>query len=284
MKNILKVVLVSMMCLCLFACSNTVEPEDETISGMSNPMVVYDSLEEINEKVGVKLSIPQDMVTEKESYQIINDEIAEYDFTDEGYQFALRGAKKNDDISGIYINSKMAYDKDDLGFVEDENFKAYRFFVEENQYVLTVKDNGEISEDDFDIICNSIENEIYKNESCEDTIALIGNYQDSYTQRASATIELAGRDKVLLTITWPNSVEEYEEWGAVSSCSSNKIRYDSLVHKVIVTDAEGNSDVSTNIVEEDGFFVIKDGKLYWTGANDETKANCVFEKIEQVVE
>ncbi|MBQ0036806.1 MAG: hypothetical protein KBT35_07820 [Firmicutes bacterium] len=280
MKSIFKVLLIVMMSLCLFACSNTTEQEEEAKADMINPMVVYDSLDEINKKVGVKLVASRVANLESESYQIINDEIAEYDFTANDCRFIFRGAKKKEDISGIYIDAKPAYGNAELGLAEDDSFKAYRFFVEENQYVLSVKDDGTLSDDEFKAIYQDIEKGVMEAESCPEANALVGFYQDSYSQRATAEVEPSGRDMLSITITWPNSAEECEEWIVVAKYSGNKLRYDSLAHKRIVTDAEGNSSVSTNIIEEGGFFVAKDGCMYWTGSNDEVTSKCVFEKID----
>lgn len=279
MKSIFKVLLIMMMSICLFACSNTNEQTEEAKADMINPMVVYDSLEEINKKVGVNLVTSKVADLESESYQIINDEIAEYDFTVNDCRFIFRGAKKQEDISGIYIDAKAAYGNAELGFVEDGTFKAYRFFVEENQYVLSVKDDGTLSNDNFKIIYQDIENRVIEAESSPEAIALVGSYQDSYSQRATAEVELCGRNMLMVTVSWPSSAEEYEEWTAITNYGGSKLRYDSLVHQTIKTDAEGNSDVSTNILEENGYFVIDDGRLCWTGSNDEVTTSCVFERI-----
>jgi len=147
-------------------CSNDEENPSIGTVGMVNPNVSYDSLEEINELIGVNLIKPPVMGISDETFIVINNEIGEYTFKINGQEYTLRASKKTDDISGIYGKDGLIFNNEVCENYEthfEDNIKAGRFFYDGTQYVLSVLDNNEISEENFKDILFEIGNIVSSN-------------------------------------------------------------------------------------------------------------------------
>lgn len=271
MKKILTVLFTIIMCLSLCACSK----KEEENANVPNPIVECTSLEEINEKVGVNLIKPPTMGVENERFSIINETIAQYDYELNGKNWTIRGANIYDeDISGIYSI--------DNEFVEGQGATLYtntyyleRFFDGETQYTILLSNPEDVLQETFVDCCNELERimKYHLNDP------LVGDYTDSVSQRATASVERKG-DEYIVLVNWSNSVNETTSWLMYATLQDNKLSYAGENISAYVYDTEGNEISATPTASNNiGYFEIKDGKLYWSGAAQEICRTCIFEKI-----
>lgn len=154
MKRFLALMLAVLMLTALCACSNgkTVAQED-TSAQMANPMTEYDELSKVNELCGMKLTGPAVMGKSDEAYFVTDCgdyQIGEYRFSLNGANFVLRGAKTQDDISGIYINGASAFQgMEGDATISTPEYRLARWFTDDGQYVLITEENSELSAEQF---------------------------------------------------------------------------------------------------------------------------------------
>lgn len=298
MKKLMTFVLFAALVFSLAACgSSPAEPapgEAPESSGLPNPMVSYDSLEEINEIVGSRLCTPGVMGVTEQAYFVIetsDGKMAEEQFTVNGLKYSFRCAPVADhDISGLWIGeSSTAFAgmeiSDELQYAEDASFKAARWFTIDGQYVLSVMDEGKMDKETFLSIAEELRSCTQPGMS-EDELAayyadLAGNYADTVSQRASAEVTANGSEGVTIVVSWSNSAFETEQWKMEARLTEDGlISYPGEEHSVFTTDANGNT---TQAIEEaesgPGWFTHVNGQLLWTGANEERCRSCVFEKL-----
>lgn len=110
--------------------------------------------------------------------------------------------------------------------------------------------------------------------------ALVGEYLDDYSQRAMLNAEKDEKadDTLVITVSWGSSATETTKWTmhAVLSSDGTKLSYTDGVCKDCVFDGSGNVNETTVDDKMEGYFEVKDGKLYWTGASDDNCKDCVF--------
>lgn len=163
----MKKTLAALLCLTLalpFAgCESAVEtgnePEDEGFAGLANPMVGYESLDEINGIAGTNIVHPGIMGVTDEAFFVINGgasaPIAQYDYKAAGYEFSLRGAKTGEDFSGLYADGASLFgeceEDADLEIAAYDGGRAGRWSKDGVQYVFYAK--GNIEEEQFRGIC-----------------------------------------------------------------------------------------------------------------------------------
>ena len=124
MKKSIAVLLALMLAIALFGCAKAGPVEDpeslaaevegelnevieeagEESAGMVNPVVTYDSLEEINAAIGCKLAKPGVMGVQDKRYSVIAERIAEYVFDLSIGEWTYRAGKTTDDISGVWVD------------------------------------------------------------------------------------------------------------------------------------------------------------------------------------
>ena len=87
--------------------SQVVEPEEKPVVGggvqIPNPIVTYDTMEEVSEVVGftfVAPTVPEGYVNQ--GYSVINSTLAQVVYTDGENEITFRGAKEQGDNSGDY--------------------------------------------------------------------------------------------------------------------------------------------------------------------------------------
>ena len=154
MKKTLSLMLIAALLLGVLAMAGC-EKKPEQAAGMPNPRTQYTSLEEINEISGMHLAGPGVMGKNSEDFYIIDNgelKIAEYDFSVAGYDYILRGAATDQDISGIYAGEGTIFGSAEAGadaIAGTEKYKAARWFAEDGQYVLVVEDRGAFEDDQF---------------------------------------------------------------------------------------------------------------------------------------
>lgn len=291
MKKITAIILsLIFICLAMAGCGKKIsaEPESATESdtqqttenaaGMPNPMVSFNSLDEINQKTGVNLVKPGAMGVSNEAFYVVNSTLADYRFSIGGFDYTFRASKNiNEEISGIYIDGELAFEgeKSDYSFKSGEEYKAIRFFVNNIQYVLSVKDDSEIADTDFDATAVELMNTIMQVTSGEEYVALLGDYQDSYSQRATAQVGLGDTNKLHIQITWGSSADETDLWDISGKIKDGKIVYDKdgIFHYHYTE--ESYKEVADTVA---GYFEITDKGFNWSGSGIESTQNCAFEK------
>ena len=298
MKKLMMFVLLAALVFSLAACGSSpaesVPAEAPEISGLPNPMVSYDSPEEINEIVGSRLCTPGVMGVTDQAYFVIetaDGKMAEEQFTVAGLKYSFRCAPVSDhDISGLWISeNSTAFESmkisDELQYAEDASFKAARWFTIDGQYVLSVMDEGKMDKDTFLAIAEELRSGTQPGMSENELTAyyadLAGQYADTVSQRASAEVTANGSEGITIVVSWGNSAFETEQWKMEARLTEDGlISYPGEEHSVFTTDANGNT---TQIIEDadpvPGWFEFVDGQLLWTGANEEQCRICVFEKI-----
>ena len=263
MKKILSLLLVVLTCLSLVACS-----EEE----VENPIKQYSSLEEINKIAGVCLVSPEFSGKKNEKYYMIDNNTASYVFELDGYQYCMRGTKDTkNDMSGIFKNSVPLFDEnsDMIAKEEAEGYKVYRTILGNKQYIFEVHDEGKIDDETFDNQFEQVYDQIIYESSISDVKAMIGDYQDSVSQRAMLKVSLIDVNVFQFDITWSSSATEYDEWIVIVPAKDVKLDYDKIDH-YRVTCQENGTESRENLDDYlPGYFKTEDGKIYWTGCGDE---------------
>lgn len=274
MNKLTKIILVTLLILSLASCSKKGE--------VANPIKEYQTAEEVYDATNVHIISLAITGKESERFYTIEDEIAAHETTANGFEYTLRGNKKlNEDISGIYDNDETLFagkldtqttQEPNYIYAEGGGFKASRFVIKDTQYVFDVKDDGALDKNQFFLELNEAYKQLLFEFSSEESIALVGLYQDTTSKRASAEISLYNSEELLIDVFWSNSATEYDSWTIVAKVDNNKLIYDDITH------LRNNNTTSTNLKDyEPGYFEIVDGKLLWTGSGNEATENCVFE-------
>ena len=255
---------------------NTETAETEEIAGLANPVVEYESLDEVNNIAGTYLVHPGVMGVTEESFSVISGTLAQYKFNLNGYDYTFRGSKNLDEeISGIYGADGALFDGEtaDYSVKGTDEYKAIRFLAGDAQYVISVDDNGEMDDSQFDSIATELRATIITTASDEEYTSLVGSYQDSYSQRATAEISLDDVNKLKIEISWADSAEKTEEWTVLATKEGNKLVYDadSIWHNITYTENFETVDDTAA-----GYFEITDDGICWTGSGNEATSNCVF--------
>ena len=293
MKRMLALALAAMMVLCLCACgeqpAQQPETEEPTTGGMPNPMTEYASLDEINNIVGSKLVHPAVMGVSDEKFFVIDCtdyKLADYRFTVGGVEYMFRCAPVTQDISGYYVGESTAFAdgaNDGIEYAEADGAQLARWFTIDGQYILAAKDMADA--DTFALVAEELCTMTLPGMSEAEYEAyyadLAGQYYDSYSRRATMTVEADGTNGVKLTVDWSSSASELTEWTMTARLyEDGLLSYNDCACSNITTAADGTETV--NIVSTDGagWFTFDGDKLCWTGAADENCVNCVFEKAQ----
>ena len=295
MKKVLAILAAAALLLTFAACS--VKPADPTPAadptptadttppvGLPNPVTEYGSLAEINDLLGLKLAHPPVMGVTDERFSVINGEtqIAEYDFKVAGVEYCFRGSPSFDgDISGYYTADGLAFSgqpTDEIEFVEDGEAKLARWATIDGQYVLLAKNASDAFADVAEELKGLTFPWMTENELAAYYKSLEGEYQDEYSQRAHMKGEALGSDGVRFTVHWAGSAFENYEW--VMTCrlyEDGLLSYDDCVKTLYKTDTEGKTTSEVEGTDGSGYFVpTEDGKLLWTGAEDDYCRECIF--------
>lgn len=272
MKKLLTLLFACMMLISLTACKQKEEIIDNPVV---NPMVEYNSLEEINEKIGVNIVSPGVMGKTDEKYFVVADQLAEYDFSLNGYEYTIRGAKITDqDISGIYDdNNIFEANQDSTCYLND--YYIERFFDEDKQYTIVLKDPNGMDEETFANIVLELKGLMVER---KDNDYLLGDYADSVSKRATANVDFDG-EYFIVNVSWSSSASETKTWTMNCTLDGDKLTYLGENTAVYTYDEDGNEMVADGAVNVAGYFEIIDEKLYWTGASDEACRACIFEKM-----
>jgi len=275
MKKLLTIVLVMLTLISLTACKKKEEePEVPIISGLANPRVEYQSIEEVNEKLGINLKGVGAMGITDKVFATINDVVGEYKFTLNGRKFTLRGSKNlAEDISGIYVgeSTMFAGPATYKEYSDTEGYKGIRFVYDDVQYVFTEEDAQDTDYTDFMNAAKEIEYNIAGDTILEGLFALLGEYTDDYSMRATMSVDPYAPNAVSIVVKWGSSVDEYDAWYIVAKLEEDKLTYEQIEHYNVV------QDTATAVNDAlPGHFEIDGTSLKWTGSGVEQTSNCVF--------
>ena len=113
---------------------------------------------------------------------------------------------------------------------------------------------------------------------------IMGNYQDSLSQRATMSIMPLGDEDAEVTIRWGNSAAETVEWHFSGPCVTDgglTIEYNNGTKKILSAAEDGT--ITEKIEYENGTGVLafdKDNNHpVWTDDQENTGARCVFEYV-----
>jgi len=284
MKKILAILLAFIMVSCFAACGKKAEEAASQTAGLANPMIEYSSLEELNEANACNLHGPGAMGVTDESFAAIQSDdytVAQYKFSIGGVEYNFRFCPVYDiDISGVYIDGKLLFAPlgDGMeGNIATEGYFGARWFNIDGQYCLTAS-SKDLDSETFASCAEELQSltEPLSIAALPSYSEVAGEYQDSYSQRASAAVTENG-DGVDISILWGNSAAETEAWAMTAKFSEDGLlSYSDCVHTVT-----GENEVSEIIASDlAGYFVFtEDGKLLWEGAPEEGCVQCTFEKV-----
>lgn len=275
MKKVLKTMLLISVCFLLTACWGK---EDE----VENPMKKYDSLEEINEIAKSKIVPPALAGITDEQYYMVDHNTAAYKFKINGLPYTIRAcADPNVDMSGVFVNGRAVFEDCSLplDYAESEYYKIYRFLIGKFQYIFGVEDNGAVDKDTFFEQFSEVYETILDASTPEEVKKLVGNYQDSTSQRASATVNIIDVDKIFIDVTWSSSATESDGWSITAKVDDGIASYDEIQH-IRSSEVDGEEKIDELNDYEAGYFEIQEGKLLWTGSGNPQTYECVFEKID----
>lgn len=283
MKKILCVLMI--MVLCLSACAET--------AGIINPLTEYGSLAELNELFGCNLCHPAVMGVINESFWTVNCGdylIAQYVYEVNGIPYTFRCAPTTEDITGIYTVNGTAFPDEPAGEIEfygDPTVHAARWFDVNGQYALIAADNDSVMSDDtFMLIAmemrdmtaitmNADETDAYYN-------AAAGEYQDSFSGRASASVKNVDGDHLLIVVSWADSASARMCWTMNAKLYEDGLLSYCDCRKQLVTADENGVETAETLYENGmgSFWFDEEAEiLYWSGAEEESCTDCTFEKI-----
>lgn len=288
MKKIIALILALAMVFCFAACGNK---GDEPIVGgpeVVNPMTELGSLEELNEKFGCAMISPSVMGVSDEHFFSVdaNPEYAEYQFTVNGlpytYRFAVAGMDV--DISGYYVPDRegTVFQNSDaeMSYFEGDEAKLARWFTIDGQYVLMVKDNGELDYNTFNGIVEEFKDvkPVNWNDdgSFERYKELEGYYMD--VSGAMASFSISGSCGRFMAMTLGSvPTEKYQFDMAVTFDENNNLAFDKVVITLYKSDENGVT-ISEETLPDGGpgYLEYKDGTFYCNNTGVDQLKNLVF--------
>lgn len=241
----------------------------------------YQTLIDINEKIGSSLLLPESWEVSDESFYVLDNKIAVYDFMMNEYACSLRASKVLDeDISGLLIDDEAAFNSFNNDYslnTNNKNIKVGRFVINDTQYAFSMKYKS-LDDKIFEDNINAIRQNIFDNELVDTIKNLEGIYYEESGTRAEATVKVLENSVIAIDIIVPKSELAYEEWIVFnSSFNGTKIKYGEYLHLLVEEKDEGE-EVTDLEDSSSGYFEVIDEKLYWTGSNDENNSKCVFIK------
>lgn len=280
MKKIFSLLLALLMCLCIVSCSaknENNEEEKENGANIANPIKEYDSLDKINEVTKCHIVIPSSIAASDVVYSTINDEAAQVQFTYNNHKWTVRGSHDTTtDLSGVHDeNNVFEPNQDYTVYLND--YYIERMFTEGQQYTV-VMDTPELNDEEF--FSETVWEIMQAIKNACDPNGIAGEYADSVSQRATMTISKYD-DMYEVIVQWANDATSTKEWVMAAKFEDGKLTYEGEDSGVYVTDANGevnytNQTTSNNV----GSFELKEGKLYWTGAAEDSCKSCIFEKVQ----
>ena len=262
--------------------------EEPVIPGVPSPVTEYSSLEDLNAAYGVHLAGPGAMGVSDESFCGIDCDdydIAQYKFTIGGYEYCLRCAPALEDISGLWSGEGTIFRNTPDGeeaILSENGYRAARWFNIDGQYCLTVTDEGKMEDGFFEGVVDEIKGVTAPVSTVHDYASLPGEYQDSWSGRATMIVSENGGDSVRILVSWPNSASEIVYWDLTASFAEDGLLYYTGTKNTAVYNEDGTEHEKTLLNgEESGYFSVdENGTIFWNGASEENCLECSFEKMQ----
>lgn len=109
--------------------------------------------------------------------------------------------------------------------------------------------------------------------------SLVGDYQDSVSQRANMTTWLTNGG-LAIRVSWSSSAFQNNEWNMTAVLTAdNKLEYTNCSQFEITYHDNDTHDSKEIYSNQKGYFTIEGNKLIWNGASDEICQACVFERM-----
>ena len=105
-----------------------------------------------------------------------------------------------------------------------------------------------------------------------------GDYEDEYSMRAMMEAE-GEEDGLRIVVSWSDSAFAYYRWEMKAALEGGRLVYSDCINEYFASD-DSPEGPSHNILYTNGtgYFEVDNGKLKWTGAQDESCRECVFSK------
>jgi len=282
MKKLVCLISIVMMIISLSGCKKEKGNEEPVISGLSNPVTEVNTLEDLNGECNTSILKPAVMGISDERYSYIEMgtyRIAQYQFKVNGYEYTFRTAQTSEDISGIYVDEKTAFEAGETDYVKTKELKAIRWFNSNGQFVLAVYDNGDMKEEQFRNIADEFIalSEAYFEISEYDELS--GSYTEEVSLNAQAKVYSNG-DNATVEVSLRNDDSSVCTWTmTIAYNQSGKLGYSDMI-KTLDTYNEDGSLKECNVIDaiEYGYFTLQNGKLIWEGSNDPDTVEWVFAK------
>lgn len=271
--------------------------EESKPTQIVNPVRTYDSLDAMNEAAGTMLMHPGVMGVTNERFAVItgDNKMAEYSYEVAGISYTLRCCPTAlEDISGVYINGKLAFEgrpaPDDIDFIFTDGCYLARWFRVEGQFVLSAKPAKGYTQDAFKAVAEETKmlNAIQQEADGEDEVpveyfdpyALVGDYGDRVSQRASMNIEYnEDAEEYKVVIMWGNSASETMQWTmtAYDYGNTTSLNYGNCVCKTLTYDSSGKETQKVVYENKEGTLDInEDMTITWI---DDNSKEHIFERI-----
>ena len=111
-----------------------------------------------------------------------------------------------------------------------------------------------------------------------------GQFSDTVSRRATATVTANGRENARIVVNWSSAASETNRWTMTVTYESGKLNYTDCKLEILQTDADGNESGTTLYDDGKGYFEWSGGALNWAGAAEESCQPCVFVKIAELEE
>ncbi len=106
---------------------------------------------------------------------------------------------------------------------------------------------------------------------------LSGNYNDSVSKRARATVKDSG-DAAEITVSWSSSADDGSVWKMNCKKEGNRLVYTDCSKTVYSVNESGDDVSKAEYVNGKGYFTVNGNTLLWDGAAEESCRECKFEK------
>lgn len=288
MKRILALLAAAMLLASCAACTKQPNNGNGGDGDVINPMVAYNTIEEINGVCGTRLFEPALLSVSDTKYFVIGGDLADYRFTWDGIAFTCRASKRTEDISGIWAGGETVFANDELSerpsVYEGDGFVTMRWLAEGVQYVMTAE-AADVTYERVRDVLNVLAAATIPNGT--DYVLLEGNYAAGDDDDAAMYVGTLG-SSVYVMINRLLSPTETVNWSMTA-------RFDSAGHLVYEdgvkrTGRIGGDNVYTETVvseHERGWFtlergddaLLKEAVLRWEGAPDGECRGLAFVRV-----
>ena len=105
-----------------------------------------------------------------------------------------------------------------------------------------------------------------------------GDYEDEFSQRAMMEAE-GQEDSLHIVVSWSESAFAYYRWEMNATLDGGRLVYSDCINEYFASDDNPEGpDHKTLYTGGTGYFEVENGKLKWTGAEDQSCRECVFSK------